>query len=105
MTGWRIGYAAGPVALIKAMAQDAIAVDLEPLFDQPICRARGADRAAGLPEGLSREAFQRRRDLVVSMLNACQGITCPVPEGAFYVYPDIAGLHRQDQRRRHRDHR
>jgi aspartate aminotransferase len=50
------------------------------------------------------ETFKRRRDLVVGMLNAIEGITCPVPEGAFYVYPSIAGLHRQDDAGR-RDHR
>jgi len=41
--------------------------------------------------GVNRAVFQRRRDLVVSMLNAAQGVTCPTPDGAFYVYPDISG--------------
>ena len=49
--------------------------------------------------------FQRRRDLVVEMLNAAEGITCPTPEGAFYVYPSIAGCIGKTSRRRHEDRR
>jgi aspartate aminotransferase len=55
MTGWRIGYAGGPVELIKAMAQDPVAVDLEPVLDQPVGRGRGAERAAGLHPGQQRD--------------------------------------------------
>ncbi|MCW1933650.1 pyridoxal phosphate-dependent aminotransferase [Pararhodobacter zhoushanensis] len=90
MTGWRIGYAAGPVALIKAMAT---------LQSQSTSNPSSISQYAAL-EALNgpqdflvpfREAFQRRRNLVVEMLNAAPGITCPKPEGAFYVYPDISG--------------
>ncbi|RXF72981.1 pyridoxal phosphate-dependent aminotransferase [Hansschlegelia zhihuaiae] len=90
MTGWRIGYAAGPVELIKAM---------EMIQGQQTSGACTIAQFAAL-EALSgpqdflpgfREAFERRRDLVVSMLNQARGLTCPSPEGAFYVYPSCAG--------------
>ncbi len=90
MTGWRIGYAAGPVALIKAMGT---------IQSQSTSNPSSVSQYAAL-EGLNgpqdflaenRALFQRRRDLVVRMLNDAPGIICPTPEGAFYVYPDIAG--------------
>lgn len=90
MTGWRIGYAAGPVALIKAMGT---------IQSQSTSNPCSISQHAAL-EGLNgpqdflatnRTLFQRRRDLVVGMLNAAKGVTCPTPEGAFYVYPDISG--------------
>jgi aspartate aminotransferase len=90
MTGWRIGYAAGPVELIKAM---------EMIQGQQTSGACTIAQYAAL-EALSgpqdflpgfREAFERRRDLVVSMLNQARGLTCPSPEGAFYVYPSCKG--------------
>ncbi|HEY0293541.1 MAG TPA: pyridoxal phosphate-dependent aminotransferase [Hansschlegelia sp.] len=90
MTGWRIGYAAGPDALIKAM---------EMVQGQQTSGACTIAQWAAL-EALSgpqdflpgfREAFERRRDLVVSMLNQASGLNCPKPEGAFYVYPSCAG--------------
>ncbi|MGY2051718.1 pyridoxal phosphate-dependent aminotransferase [Methylobacterium sp. JK268] len=91
MTGWRIGYAAGPEALIKAMdfvqgQQTSGATSI----------AQWAAVAAldGPQDHLAqfRAAFQTRRDLVVSMLNQTKGLRCPTPEGAFYVYPSCAEL-------------
>ncbi len=60
---------------------------------------RGAERPAGPSADRSGRLFEGRRDLVVSMLNQARGITCPTPEGAFYVYPSCAGADRQDRRR------
>ncbi|MCC0075368.1 MAG: pyridoxal phosphate-dependent aminotransferase [Rhodobacter sp.] len=90
MTGWRIGYAAGPVALIKAMATLQSQSTSNPCS---ISQFAALEALNGPQDFLVpfREAFQRRRNLVVDMLNAAPGITCPKPEGAFYVYPDISG--------------
>jgi aspartate aminotransferase len=91
MTGWRIGYCAGPIALIQAMAK---------------LQSQSATNATSISQWASVEAldgpqdflprfqrvFEGRRDLVVSMLNQSNGIECPVPEGAFYVYPSIRKL-------------
>jgi aspartate aminotransferase len=90
MTGWRIGYAAGPVALIKAMGTIQSQSTSNPCS---ISQYAALEALSGpqdfLPE--NRKLFQARRDLVVSMLNQASGIRCPKPEGAFYVYPDISG--------------
>jgi len=91
MTGWRIGYAGGPVWLIKAMGK---------LQSQSTSNPSSISQAASVAalngdQGFLKErvaAFQGRRDLVVSMLNQINGMTCPRPEGAFYVYPEFAGL-------------
>ena len=90
MTGWRIGYAAGPVALIKAMATIQSQSTSNPCS---VSQYAALEALNGTQDFLApnRALFQRRRDLVVSMLNQAKGITCPRPEGAFYVYPDIAG--------------
>ena len=90
MTGWRIGYAAGPVALIKAMATVQSQSTSNP---SSVSQYAALEALTGPQDFLApnRALFQGRRDLVVSMLNAAQGITCPCPEGAFYVYPDISG--------------
>jgi len=90
MTGWRIGYAAGPVALIKAMGTIQSQSTSNP---SSVSQYAALEALTGPQDFLApnRALFQRRRDLVVSMLNAAKGITCPNPEGAFYVYPDIAG--------------
>jgi aspartate aminotransferase len=91
MTGWRIGYCAGPEELIKAMAK---------------LQSQSATNASSISQWASVEAlngpqdfipgfqklFEERRDLVVSMLNQASGIECPKPEGAFYVYPSIRKL-------------
>nr|USU33372.1 pyridoxal phosphate-dependent aminotransferase [Methylobacterium sp. OTU13CASTA1] len=89
MTGWRIGYAAGPEKLIKAMdfvqgQQTSGACSIS----QWAAVAALDGPQAHLAE--FRTAFQARRDLVVSMLNQTQGLKCPTPEGAFYVYPSCA---------------
>jgi len=90
MTGWRIGYGAGPEALIRAMA-----IVQSQSTSNPCSIAQYAALAAltGPQDYIAtaRAAFQRRRDLVVSMLNQARGLSCPTPEGAFYVYPSIAG--------------
>ncbi|MDP3961284.1 MAG: pyridoxal phosphate-dependent aminotransferase [Pseudorhodobacter sp.] len=90
MTGWRIGYGGGPVALIKAMATIQSQSTSNPCS---VSQYAALEALTGPQDFLatSKVAFQRRRDLVVGMLNAAKGITCPTPEGAFYVYPDISG--------------
>ena len=91
MTGWRIGYGAGPVELIKAMAN----VQGQSTSNPCSISQYAALAALTGPQDYiaeSRAALQRRRDLVVSGLNQCEGIDCPTPEGAFYVYPSIARL-------------
>lgn len=90
MTGWRIGYAAGPVALIKAMGTVQSQSTSNPCS---VSQYAALEALTGPQDFLAenRALFQRRRDLVVSMLNQAKGITCPTPEGAFYVYPDISG--------------
>ena len=90
MTGWRIGYAAGPVALIKAMGTIQSQSTSNP---SSVSQYAALEALTGTQDFLApnRALFQGRRDLVVSMLNAAKGITCPKPEGAFYVYPDISG--------------
>ena len=90
MTGWRIGYAAGPLALIKAM--DMIQGQ-QTSGACSIAQWAAVEALTGTQDFIptNREIFQKRRDLVVSMLNQAKGITCPTPEGAFYVYPSCAG--------------
>ena len=90
MTGWRMGYAGGPQHLIKAMAK----VQSQSTSNPSSISQWASVEALNGPQdyiSTSREAFQRRRDLVCSMLNQASGIECPVPEGAFYVYPSVAG--------------
>ncbi|RBP94847.1 aspartate aminotransferase [Rhodobacter sp. 140A] len=90
MTGWRIGYAGGPEALIKAMGK----VQSQSTSNPCSISQYAAVEALNGPQDYvseSRKAFERRRDLVVAALNTCPGITCPTPEGAFYVYPSIEG--------------
>jgi aspartate aminotransferase len=90
MTGWRIGYCAGPVHLIKAMGT----IQSQSTSNPSSVSQYAALEALNGPQdflGPFREAFQRRRNLVVDMLNSAPGIICPKPEGAFYVYPDISG--------------
>lgn len=91
MTGWRIGYAAGPVPLIKAMRTIQSQTTSNPCS---VSQWAAVEALNGPQDFIAErnESFLRRRDLVVSALNAIEGITCPVPEGAFYVYPSIAGL-------------
>ena len=89
MTGWRIGYAAGPDHLIKAMDM------IQGQQTSGACSIAqwAAVEALNGPQDFipaNRRIFEERRDLVVSMLNQAKGIKCPTPEGAFYVYPSIA---------------
>ncbi len=91
MTGWRIGYAAGPLALIKAMDM----VQGQQTSGACSIAQWAAVEALNGPQDFiakNKAIFQGRRDLVVSMLNQANGIQCPTPEGAFYVYPSCAGL-------------
>ncbi|SDI98154.1 pyridoxal phosphate-dependent aminotransferase [Salipiger marinus] len=91
MTGWRIGYAGGPEPLIAAMRK----IQSQSTTNPCSISQWAAVEALNGPQAFLAEwraVFQRRRDLVVAALNAVPGITCPVPEGAFYVYPSIAGL-------------
>ena len=91
MTGWRIGYAAGPEQLIKAMD---FVQGQQTSGASSISQWAAVAALDGTQEHLARfkAAFQERRDLVVSMLNQTNGLKCPVPEGAFYVYPSCADL-------------
>ena len=88
MTGWRIGYGAGPVELIRAMAKLQSQSTSNP---STISQHAALAALSGPQEFLQgwRDDFQARRDLVVAGLNDCPGIDCPVPQGAFYVYPSI----------------
>ncbi len=90
MTGWRIGFAGGPKALIRAM------VNMQGQATAGISTVGMAAAVAALngPQDGAREqsaAYRRRRDIAVEMLNACKQITCHKPEGAFYVFPNVAG--------------
>ncbi|EIE52123.1 aspartate aminotransferase [Citreicella sp. 357] len=91
MTGWRIGYAGGPVDLITAMRKIQSQSTTNPCS---ISQWAAVEALNGPQDYLAprAEVFKRRRDLVCERLNAIPGIACPVPEGAFYVYPSIAGL-------------
>ncbi|MGB6346536.1 MAG: pyridoxal phosphate-dependent aminotransferase [Methyloceanibacter sp.] len=91
MTGWRIGYGAGPEALIKGIATLQSQSTSNPCS---ISQWAAVEALEGPQEFLRHwvESFQSRRDLVVSMLNQAKGIDCPTPEGAFYVYPSCKGL-------------
>ncbi len=90
MTGWRVGYAAGPVELIKAMNK---------IQGQSTSHTSSISQAAAVAALNGRQdfiaennaIFKKRRDLVVAMLNEAEGIDCQTPEGAFYVYPSCAG--------------
>ena len=90
MTGWRVGFAGGPEDLISAMTK---------VQSQSITHTAAVSQAAAIaalngPQGFiaaNNAVFKERRDLVVSMLNQANGISCAIPEGAFYVYPSVAG--------------
>ena len=91
MTGWRIGYAAGPEHLIRAMDM----VQGQQTSGACSIAQWAAVEALDGPQdhlGVFRKAFEERRALVVSMLNQARGLSCPMPEGAFYVYPSCAPL-------------
>jgi aspartate aminotransferase len=90
MTGWRIGYGAGPVELIKAMAKVQSQSTSNP---SSISQYAALEALEGTQDFIAERAkiFEERRDLVVSMLNQAPGLNCPKPEGAFYVYPSCEG--------------
>ncbi|MEJ8472626.1 pyridoxal phosphate-dependent aminotransferase [Roseibium algae] len=90
MTGWRIGYAGGPVELIKAMAKVQSQSTSNP---SSIAQWAAVEALNGTQDFIPKnnDVFKGRRDLVVSMLNQANGISCPNPEGAFYVFPSCAG--------------
>ncbi len=90
MTGWRIGYAAGPEALIKAMAKLQSQSTSNP---SSIAQWASVEALNGPQDFIAAHntIFKERRDLVVSMLNQANGLSCMTPEGAFYVYPSCAG--------------
>jgi len=91
MTGWRVGYAAGPDEIIKAMNK---------IQSQSTTHTASVSQAAAVAAlngprdfiDAHNAVFVERRDLVVRMLNEAEGITCPKPDGAFYVYPSCAGM-------------
>ena len=90
MTGWRVGFCGGPRALIKGM------INMQGQATSGVSTVGQAAAAAALdgPQELVRERaeeYRKRRDLVVEMLNAAPGVNCHKPEGAFYVFPNIAG--------------
>lgn len=89
MTGWRIGYAAGPVELIRAMGKIQSQSTSNP---SSVSQAAAVEALNGPQDFIEerRKVFQERRNLVVRMLNAAEGLHCPTPEGAFYVYPSVA---------------
>ena len=91
MTGWRIGYGGGPVSLIKAIAKIQSQSTSNP---SSISQAATVAALNGPQDFIAERnaVFKERRDMVVSMLNQAQGLECPTPEGAFYVYPSCAGL-------------
>ncbi|MFC7396947.1 pyridoxal phosphate-dependent aminotransferase [Chelatococcus sp. GCM10030263] len=91
MTGWRIGYAAGPEQLIRAMD---MVQGQQTSGACSIAQWAAVEALDGPQDHLKvfRKAFEERRALVVSMLNQARGLTCPTPEGAFYVYPSCAPL-------------
>lgn len=90
MTGWRIGYGAGPEQLIKAMSKLQSQSTSNP---SSIAQWAAVEALNGPQDFIPRnnEVFKQRRDLVVSMLNQAKGLNCPTPEGAFYVYPSCLG--------------
>ena len=90
MTGWRLGYAGGPEMLIKAMGTLQSQSTTNP---SSITQWAGVEALNGPQDFIAKhnKVFKERRDLVVSMLNQANGIKCPKPEGAFYVYPSCSG--------------
>ena len=91
MTGWRLGFAGGPEDLIKAMTK---VQSQSTTHTSSITQAAAVIALAGPQDFIAanNEVFRKRRDLVVSMLNQADGLSCPNPEGAFYVYPSCAGV-------------
>jgi aspartate aminotransferase len=91
MTGWRLGYAAGPKAIIKAMTDIQSQVTSNPTS---IAQWAAVEALAGPQDEVAKMAgeFDRRRRVIVEALNAVPGISCVMPKGAFYVFPNVSGL-------------
>ncbi len=91
MTGWRIGYAAGPKEIIKAIAKIQSQSTTNP---SSISQAASVEALSGTQDFIKKRAdsFQERRDFVVKALNDIDGIECLNPDGAFYVFPSCKGL-------------
>ncbi len=91
MTGWRVGWMIGPQDVIKA------ATNLQSHATSNVCNVAQAAALAAVSGDLSavermREAFDRRRELMTTMLNKIPGVICPLPEGAFYCFPSVKGV-------------
>jgi aspartate aminotransferase len=91
MTGWRLGWMVGPADVIKAASnlQSHLSSNVSNISQ------RAAIEALTGPQDqveVMRLAFEKRRDVIVAELNTIEGLHCPTPEGAFYVYPDVTGL-------------
>jgi len=91
MTGWRVGWLIGPADVVKA------ATNLQSHATSNVCNVAQAAALAAVSGDLTvvaqmREAFDRRRRLIVGLLNDIPGVDCPMPEGAFYAYPSVKGL-------------
>ncbi|MBB4267259.1 pyridoxal phosphate-dependent aminotransferase [Roseospira visakhapatnamensis] len=91
MTGWRVGYAGGPVALIKAINKIQ---SQSSTHTSSISQAAAVAALTGPQDAIAERnaVFKERRDMVVGLLNDCPGLSCRTPEGAFYVYPSCAGV-------------
>ncbi len=91
MTGWRLGYAAGPKAIIKAMTDIQSQVTSNPTS---IAQWAGVEALTGPQDEVAKMAgeFDRRRRVIVEALNAIPGVSCVMPKGAFYVFPNVSGL-------------
>ena len=91
MTGWRLGYGAGPVELIRAMT---VVQSQSSTHTSSVSQAASVEALNGPQDFLEprNQAFRERRELVVSMLNQTEGVSCRTPEGAFYVYPSCGEL-------------
>ena len=91
MTGWRIGYAAGPKDIIKAIGKIQSQSTSNP---SSVSQAAAVEALNGAQDFIQERsnAFKKRRDFVVSSLNNIRGISCLVPNGAFYVFPSCKGL-------------
>ena len=91
MTGWRLGYGAGPVELIRAMT---VVQSQSSTHTSSVSQAAAVEALNGRQDFLQprNQAFRERRELVVSMLNQTEGVSCRTPEGAFYVYPACGEL-------------
>ncbi|MDP7670140.1 MAG: aspartate transaminase [Alphaproteobacteria bacterium] len=91
MTGWRIGYAGGPAELIKAMSKVQSQSTSNPCS---VSQAAAVEALNGPQDFIAERntVFAERRDMVVELINDIEGLTCLIPEGAFYVYPSCAAL-------------